>query len=435
MLRQSYGQQVSAYGYTLHASRRLCRNISMSFNPRAAKLMQPGQHQLVDGCPGLRLVCNATRKTWTYRFEVDGRMKQKAFGQWPAMSLADAMSKWEALRCADPEKQDSTYTVRQMIDAYVSGHLVPSRTEASATAATRILDTVARDIGGLAASAVGRSVAFDLLDSRKDTPTMATKIRSLMAAATDYALDAGRIPEETPNRWRDVMRGKLKSKGKIMGGEHVGQQRRALNASEVGDLIRWSENMHDLGVDATIMYLWTCARGSEILAMRPEYITQEADGWWWTVPKKLTKNAASPHAVDLRVPLVGRALEIAQSRMGGEWLFLNGRSHYEQKEYSTYIYSLQPYATKEAGGLTRLERGLECIPVANWTPHNLRRTSRTLLSVLGCRDEIGEAILGHLPKDIVGTYNVNTYDKERREWLTKLSLHLDQLGSFPGVGS
>ena len=214
-----------------------------------------------------------------------------------------------------------------------------------------------------------------------------------------------------------------------MGGEHVGQQRRALNAQEVGDLIRWSENMHPLGRDASIMYLWTCARGAEILAMRPEYITQESDGWWWTVPKRFTKNAKSPHAVDLRVPLVGRALEVVQRRMGGGWLFVNGDSHYPQKDFGTYIYSLQPYALKSKGGKTRLERGLDCIPVTHWTPHNLRRTSRTLLSSMKCPNEIGEALLGHLPENIIGTYNSYQYDTERREWLTKLSNHLDRLGS------
>jgi len=351
------------------------------------------------------------------------------------MSLADAVAKWEGLRSGVVMVNLEDYTVKQMIDAYVEGHIRPARTEASADAAEAMLDTVAKNIGGLAVSAVGRTVAFDLLDARKETPTMAAKIRSLMAAATDYALDAGRIPEDTPNRWRDVMRGKLKSKGKIMGGKHVGRSRRSLNESEISVLLRWVENMHQLGEDATIMYLWTCARGAEILAMRPEYITQEADGWWWTIPKMLTKNADSPFAVDFRVPLVGRALDIVQRRMKSGWLFEHGESHYAQKTFSTYVYSWQPYAIKEFDGPTRLDRGLPFIPVANWTPHNLRRTSRTLLSSMGCPNEIGEAILGHLPEEIVGTYNVNTYDKERREWLTRLSARLDHLGSFPAAGS
>ena len=38
-----------------------------------------------------------------------------------------------------------------------------------------------------------------------------------------------------------------------------------------------------------------------------------------------------------------------------------------------------------------------------------------------------EAIVGHMPKDIVATYNAHTYDAERLEWLAKLDRHLEWL--------
>jgi len=40
----------------------------MHFDPRAAKLLAPGQHLIIEGCQGLRLESSATRKTWTYRY-------------------------------------------------------------------------------------------------------------------------------------------------------------------------------------------------------------------------------------------------------------------------------------------------------------------------------------------------------------------------------
>ena len=111
------------------------------------------------------------------------------------------------------------------------------------------------------------------------------------------------------------MKGRLKSKGKIIGGEHVGQTRRVLQPTEVATLLAWLPNMHTLGRDAVLMYLWTCARGSEILAMRPEHVKQEGDVLWWTVPKSQTKNERHALAVDLRVPLFGQALAIVQRRV------------------------------------------------------------------------------------------------------------------------
>ncbi len=395
----------------------------MRFDPRSAKLLKPGEHLLVDGCPGLRLNCNATRKTWTYRYELDGRMKQKAIGHWPEMPLHVAVGEWEKLRTTDRKrniKAPADYTVKQLLDDFTVGHLKASRTPDSYKAAVRILDK-ASEIWDTPASAVTRAVAFDLLDKYKDIPMAATKLRSLLASAWDYALDAGRIHEDTPNRWRDVMKGRLKSKGKTICGVNVGTQRRALSTEEVGELIKWLPNMNAVSRDATIMYLWTCARGGEILSMQPDHIAEEKDGWWWTIPKSMTKNAKVEDAVDLRVPLFGRSLEVVQRRMAQTPMFENSDGEpYTQRAFGTYVYGLQPYSKRHAT--------LRC-PVTDWTPHNLRRTSRTLLAALGCPNEIGEAILGHLPAELVATYNVHTYDKERKEWLKLLSDHLDQLSS------
>lgn len=42
---------------------------------------------------------------------------------------------------------------------------------------------------------------------------------------------------------------------------------------------------------------------------------------------------------------------------------------------------------------------------------------------------MAEAIVGHMPKDIVATYNTHTYGAERLEWLAKLDRHLEGLAS------
>lgn len=430
----------------------------MYFDARAAKLLKPGDHLAVDGCQGLRLVAGGAVKTWTYRYRVPAApgavsaVRQIKIGHWPAVSVQAAATQWDAYRAqrdagTDPgqqrrqarqalkgERDDPVrYKVRTLVEDFLTGHLEVQRKGAGAVAARRALERFLEDDPALAdraAAGVTRSQAFDAIDARKATPTSAAKLRSMLGAAWDYALDAGRLDGGVPNWWRLVMRGRLKSKGKTLGGKHTGQARRVLRPAEVGALLAWLPNMHALGRDTTQMYLWTCVRGVEILAMRPEHITREADGLWWTVPRELTKNARFEAAVDLRVPLVGRALEIVRRRLKAVgksgWLFENrGGEHYLQKDFSTYIYSLQPYSEKVA---RRGGGGLIC-PVAGWTPHNLRRTSRTLLASIGCLNEIAEAIIGHLPDDIVGTYNSHSYDAERRLWLTKLSARLEEIAA------
>ncbi|MGQ7934567.1 hypothetical protein [Paraburkholderia sp. D1E] len=58
-------------------------------------------------------------------------------------------------------------------------------------------------------------MAFDLLESLRDRPTYANSIKMELRAAWDYALDAARLPENTPGWWRQIMRGRLRSKGAV----------------------------------------------------------------------------------------------------------------------------------------------------------------------------------------------------------------------------
>ncbi|MDM0012019.1 tyrosine-type recombinase/integrase [Variovorax sp. J22P168] len=429
----------------------------MFFDVRAAKLLKPGEHLVVDGCEGLRLVASASKATWTYRYKhpVSGLMKQTAIGPYPKMRASKAAAIWEDLRAKradgiDPKEFQrqrrkpagsapppaELFTVRKLVQDYIMGHLEAERKAAGALAARRALERLLDEEPTFAASlanSVTRSTCFDLLEARKATPTAAQKLRSMLGAAWALALDSGRLDQDTPNWWPAVQKGRLKSKGKIVGGEHQGQQRRLLRDEEVGTLLGWLPNMHELGQDTLQMYLWTCTRGGEILAIRPEHISEEKDGTWWTVPKALTKNERFAVAVDLRVPLIGRARKIIQRRLKAVgksgFLFEDARGEqYTQHDFSTYIYGLQPYSAKVA---KRESEGL-MLPVIHWTPHNLRRTSRTMLAALGCPGEVAEAILGHLPPVIEGTYNAHSYDTERRLWLTKLSKHLEGLARKSG---
>jgi integrase len=178
--------------------------------------------------------------------------------------------------------------------------------------------------------------------------------------------------------------------------------------------------------DVVTMYLRTCARGGEIVTIEASEISVEADGMWWTLPKAKTKNSWREHATHLRVPLVGRAEAVVKGRLavvGNGYLFpSSGRSGYsEQKTVSAFVWMHQPYAK------TRANYVRPRLPVTHWSVYDLRRTGRTQLAALGCRDEIAEAVLGHVPAGIVGMYSLHRYDAERREWLTKLSEHYERL--------
>lgn len=417
----------------------------MAFDARAAKLLQPGEYLLIGDCPGLRLTASEERRSWAYRYKspVDGKMRQVQIGRWPVMSPPAAMIAWEALRSRrdageDPalakkqakaavvtKKKEEAYTVRRLCDDYLAGHVDVHRGESSRKEMRRLMNKHLDAIADRPAQSITRSDAFDLLESMASTPVSAQTLRGELGAAWDYALDAGRIPDSVPNWWRLVMRGRLKSKGKSRGGVKIGTVKRVLSQSEIGTLLRWLPKLTPLMSDALTLYLWTAVRGVEIVAMEKAEILEEQDGWWWTIPKHKTKNARHENATDLRVPLVGRALEIVQRRMAlyDGYLFPapTRLGHTKQQVIGASVARRMSYNT------VQIERNLEKMPVDGWTPHDLRRTSRTILASLGCPDEVAEAILGHMQPGIKGIYNIHGYDKERREWLTRLAAKYESL--------
>ncbi|QUN29509.1 integrase family protein [Cupriavidus sp. KK10] len=428
----------------------------MQFDARAAKLLKPGEHMTIADHPGLRLECTASRRAWIYRYKspVDGRMKQTKIGAWPAMSPAAAIVEWEKLRAARDSGRDvaaekrtartnaravengslphaGPYTVRRLCADYLVGHVERNRALKGAKEIRRMFDTMLAPIAGMLPEEVTRAIAFDLLNSFAHIPVQAAKLRSELGAAWDYSLDAGRLREDTPNWWRQIMRGRLRSNGKKIQGKAVGQVKRVLAEAEVGELIRWLPNFSRIVDDALVMYLWTGTRGSEIASMEAAEIAEEKDGLWWTIPKSKTKNARRPGATDLRVPLFGRAAQIVRRRLavaGDGYLFpARVGGPIEQKVIQTAVHYHQPYSK------TRPEDQRPRLTITHWAPHDLRRTTRTLLASMGCPNDVAESILGHMLPGVQGVYNRHTYDRERHEWMGKLSVKLESLASDGGA--
>lgn len=430
----------------------------MTFDARTIKLLPAGQHLTSPDFPGLRLEASAQYRTWIYRYKspIDGRMRQTKIGRWPAMSLHAAVAEWEKLRAtreagADPalevkqaraEKRQAdaeaktaqaqaAYTVADLCADYYEGYIRLSRAKKGADEVQRMFRTMLGDMAQMPAAEVTRAVAFDLIQSyAASVPVQAKKLRSELGAAWDHAIDAGRLPDSVPNWWRQILRGKIKSKGKKIAGERVGTAKRVLSPEELGTLIRWLPNFTALIEDVLTLYLWTGTRGAEIVAMRGGEVRREEGGiWWWTIPKAKTKNARHEDSTDLRVPLFGRALNVVlrrKERFGDGYLFpsrtKDGKpTHTQQKAAGVAVWMAQPYCE------LRPELNRARLPVTHWAPHDLRRSARTLLAAMGCPGDVAESVLGHMIPGVAGAYNRHQYDAERVEWLRRLSDRLEEL--------
>ena len=417
------------------------------FDARSAKQLQAGKHIVVEDFPGLRLEATAAGKAWIYRYNAGGSMRQIKIGQWPALSLPGAITKWQELKDArslgvDPAlakkaerqaKLKAVYTVAQAVEDYYHGHLLVNRQEIGANAVHARLVKAIESIESDAAESITRRTAFDLISGLADKPVLAKSVRNELGAAWAFALDAGLLPENTPNFWRDILAGKLRSKGAMRDGKRKGTAKRTLTEVELKtllavDMARFSQQVKDF----LMIQLWTCARGAEIVQMSHDQITDEKDGVWWTVPKEFTKGRNNPNTTDLRVPLVGRALEIVQRlRLQNGWLFPSvSRAGVVGPQKQTYMQTkvnyLQPYAKQKP------EHVRDRLAVTHWSPHDLRRTGRTMLAQLGCPREVAESILGHVMPGVEGVYNLHQYDTERRHWLTLWSDRLSLIA--PTIG-
>lgn len=429
----------------------------MPFDARAAKLLQPGAHIILQEHPGLRLTASATRRAWIYRYKSpvsNGNMRQIKLGEWPSMSYPLAALEWEKKRGerdagVDPSLQKKTarrnaeaaargeapgmYKVRHLVEDYLSGHIDLHRKPKGRAEVRRIMTDHVKPLAERPADLLLRSEAYDLLKSLTDRPVLLGQVRQNLGAAWDHALDSGRLPQNTPNWWRQIMKNKLpRSKGKKIDGKHVGTKKRALDDKELGTVINWMPNFSKTVADAVTLYLWTGTRGSEIMGMEVGEITEEPTGWWWTIPREKTKNANRANSTDLRVPLVGRAKSVVLRRRDQATRFLFpsevGDKPIEQKVIQSSVYHHQPYCT------TKTKRERPRLPVTHWSPHDLRRTARTLLASMGCPNDVAESVLGHMQPGIVGVYNVHSYDGERLEWLTKLDVKLEELAQKYPLG-
>ncbi|SIQ00472.1 integrase family protein [Pseudacidovorax sp. RU35E] len=427
------------------------------YDARAAKLLQPGQHIVVQDCPGLRLVAGKTSKTWVYRYRspTDAALRQVKIGAFPALGVGEAISEWQRLRDqreagTDPAQAKrenraraisaaaaKQYTIGQMVEDYAAGYLANNREPKGAHAVGLRLRAAHASHADIPAAATTRALVFSTIEALLSTPVAAKSVKVETAAAWRYAVEAGKIPEDLPNWWGEKTSHRFRSKGALRAGEHKGTAKRVLAPQELRVLMREDLNLFSRQVAQFLqLQLWTCTRGGELCQMRRNQIAQEKDGWWWIIPKAEMKGRHVQAAFDLRVPLEGRAKTIVLELLARvpadvPWLFpsrsRDGQIRGQSQAYmQSKVHYMQPYSN------AREDHARERLKVTHWSPHDLRRTGRTMLAQMGCPHEVGEAILGHVLPGVAGDYNLYRYDAERRLWLRQLSDRLEQIaGTSP----
>jgi integrase len=153
------------------------------------------------------------------------------------------------------------------------------------------------------------------------------------------------------------------------------------------------------------LLILTLCRRDEIGSLERAEIDRE--GRLIRLPGPRTKNGRE-HVVPLSDAAMA-ILDTVDVREGRDLVFGSGKGGYSGWSKSK----------KEMDEAVKLKKP--------WTLHDLRRTGRTGLGILGVPPHIAEAVLNHLPPKLVRTYDRNAYEREKRAALDLWAAHLMRL--------
>ncbi len=377
-------------------------------------------------------------KTFQYIYTLNGKRHRFNLGQYPAVTLAEAREKFResAIRVGkgcNPHEQsvvvdtETIQTVQDLVDNYktfVQQHLAKSTASETERTLDKYVIPVWKERN---AQEIRRKDAISLIDPIAATaPGQARGVMKIARAMFNYALDRElvdinpftRLPAAVPSI-KPVSTSRTLSDAEI---------------KSVWDTIHSATPPGSAETRrALLMILITAQRPGEVSGMA----WSEIDKKWWTIPPERIKtriHRQESHRVFL-TPLASRI--IGKNPGYSEYVF-PGPAVIDPVDQKAIFPPLQRKALshmvcdERAGGRVvadgkKTEAMAEYFGLPRWTPHDLRRTAATKLSELGCPDEIIDAILNHAKKGVIGIYNRNKYDKEKQEWLTKWSAHLEGL--------
>jgi integrase len=192
-----------------------------------------------------------------------------------------------------------------------------------------------------------------------------------------------------------------------MGRYDIADNRRTrfLNDDEIRKL--WKATEVDRPAAACLRFLLlTGARKQEAAGLRWEEIT----GQEWLLPAARHKNKK----VDLLRPLSAAALAIVHA----------------QPQVGEYVFSTIGTAPIDLDG-NAARNFKKRIGISSWRIHDLRRTSRTLLSRAKIDSDIAEKCLGHLPSGLRQTYDQHRYQHEMHHAYEALSALIERIVNPP----
>lgn len=390
-----------------------------------------------------------------YRFE--GKLHDYSCGTWPTRSLKEVRESRDLARRLleegkDPNKEkvierlgrkasqaeaeasinerlaklaalEARTTVNQLFETWAQVDLIRRKDKGKEIRRMFTKDVLPL-IGHLAVEDVRKGHIMKVTDAllARGVNRMAKLIFSLMRQMFRFAVDRDLIEFDPTSSLR---------KSKI-GGKDV-ERDRVLSEDEIRQLHRQlpEAGLTPMAESAIWIALSTCCRIGELLEARWEHI--DLDQGTWLIPAPKNKR---PHTVRLSEFSVGHFRLIYAISGNQDWVYPNSRQDGPvcSKTVTKQIGDRQRDPDQAPmSGRTKKCEALR-LPGGKWTPHDLRRTGATMMTMLGVLPEVAERCLNHTEENKVKRiYQRHSYEKEMRQAWQLLGDRLSLLTDFASM--
>ncbi|MBF4557213.1 MULTISPECIES: tyrosine-type recombinase/integrase [unclassified Pseudomonas] len=349
--------------------------------------------------------------SWCYMYRHEGRVRRLTLGKFPGMSCREARLAYAKAAEAVKDGRDpaaakialrvenkEALTVQELCTSYIERYAKP-RKRSWREDERQLLRDVVPTLGRTLAKNVQRREIVALIDKKVDAGAgvAANRLLAVVRKMFAWAVERGELNESpvagVSRQHRE------RSRERVLSFEEIQTFYAAVTATD------WIKATPPVRKSLGVMLL-TGQRKGEVLAMRWEDISNESDGYWWTIPAAVAKNRRTH-----RVPLDNLVLDLIGKPETGKTgpVFESLR-----KPGSPVIDTAPAHALRDEFAPDRFFNNL-----APFTPHDLRRTVATALSCLGYPRLILMKVLNHTDPSVSAVYDRYSYDQEKREALTR----------------
>lgn len=339
-------------------------------------------------------------KTFLYVYTYQGKRKELNLGAYPEVKLADAREKYQVAHTKLKNGGDPAYvepaptppehnTFKHFSDLYLAGLKLKYTTEGYKIHKYSLENDVLPLWGDRPVQDIGKRDAIELLE---------------------------RVAKRSPGQVNNVLRA-ARGVFKYAIARDYREYNPMLGLAEHVPSAKYKPRTRQLS-DAEIKHVWpllpaylklilvTAQRPGEVAGMhmqeiqvgvpeQPLCLTCKGCGMW-TIPEERTKGSKT-HLVYLTASAIG-LMGVADK----------------------YVFpSPKPDRPIARLAMSKYVARANYFGLPRWTPHDLRRTARTIMARIGIPEEHAEAVIAHCKQGMSKVYNVYDYQEEKKQALIK----------------